>query len=107
MIDTIRHPIAKACGAALTLAGAFAFALPAAAQDGVHYRAELVEPTSDRTIVAKGTAWVCNETICVARQSTSRPSRVCKGLAREVGALRSFAITGDAMAEDELARCND
>ncbi len=92
------------------VAGLAALAMPvatasAASGDSV-YRAELAAPTESATVIAAGVAWRCAGTTCVAGNSSSRPIIVCKKLVRETGALTSFAVKGEDMAADKLARCN-
>ena len=79
---------------------------PLAAQSGAYYTATLAQPAADDRAVAGGVAWACQDTTCVANKGSSRPSRICRGLAREFGEVTSFTANGEALAEDELARCN-
>lgn len=79
---------------------------PVAAQGGAYYTATLAVAADDDRAVAGGVAWACQGTTCVANKGTSRPSRVCRGLAREFGEITSFIADGEALAEDKLARCN-
>lgn len=79
---------------------------PVAAQGGAYYTATLAEATNENRTVAGGVAWACQGTTCVANKGTSRPSRVCRGLAREMGEITNFKVEGEAIAEDKLARCN-
>ena len=79
---------------------------PAAAQSGPYYTATLAQATDDNRAVAGGVAWACQDTTCVANKGTSRPSRVCRGLAREFGEITSFTANGEQLNEEQLARCN-
>lgn len=79
---------------------------PVAAQGGAYYTATLAQPADDNRAVAGGVAWACQGTTCVANKGTSRPSRVCRGLAREFGEITAFTADGEALPEDKLARCN-
>ncbi len=79
---------------------------PLSAQTGAYYTATLAQPADDDSAVAGGVAWNCRDTTCVANKGSSRPSRVCRGLAREFGEITSFVADGEALAEDKLARCN-
>ncbi|WP_108788895.1 CC_3452 family protein [Erythrobacter sp. Alg231-14] len=79
---------------------------PLSAQSGPYYTATLAQPAEDNRAVAGGVAWNCAGTTCVANKGTSRPSRVCRGLAREFGEIVSFTADGEALAEDKLSRCN-
>lgn len=81
-------------------------ATPLAAQSGPYYVATLAAATDENRAVAGGVAWNCQGTTCVANKGTSRPSRICRGLAREMGEIAEFKVEGEAIAEDKLARCN-
>jgi hypothetical protein len=79
---------------------------PAAAADGPYYTAQLAQPAEDNRTVAGGVAWACEGTTCVANKGTSRPSRICRGLAREFGEITDFKVEGEQIEEEELSRCN-
>lgn len=77
-----------------------------AAADGPYYVATLAVETDEDRAVAGGVAWACQGTTCVANKGTSRPSRICRGLAREMGEIKAFKVEGEEIAEDKLNRCN-
>lgn len=79
---------------------------PLAAQSGAYYTAILAQPADDDRAVAGGVAWACQDTTCVANKGASRPSRICRSLAREFGEITSFTANGEALTEEDLARCN-
>ncbi|UAB78208.1 hypothetical protein INR77_00150 [Erythrobacter sp. SCSIO 43205] len=79
---------------------------PASADSGPYYTAQLAQPAEDDRLVAGGVAWACKGTTCVANKGSSRPSRICRGLARDVGEIKGFVANGEELAEDKLARCN-
>ena len=79
---------------------------PASAQSGAYYTATLALPASDNRAVAKGVAWTCQGTVCVANKGSSRPMRVCRGLSREFGEVMSFTAKGEELSEEKLAKCN-
>ncbi|MCK0098725.1 hypothetical protein MWU38_04980 [Qipengyuania sp. S6317L1] len=81
-------------------------AAPAMADNGPYYTAQLAQPAEDDRLVAGGVAWACKGTTCVANKGSSRASRICRGLARDVGEITGFVANGEALAEDKLARCN-
>lgn len=83
-----------------------ATATPAAAQSGPYYTATLAQPTEDSRAIAGGIAWACQGTTCVANKGTSRPARICRGLAREMGEIAEFRANGETLDEAKLARCN-
>ena len=78
----------------------------AAAADGPYFRAELAAPTQESRAIAGGVLFQCRETSCLAGRSGHRPLRVCRQLVREVGRVIAFSADGEAMGEEELARCN-
>jgi len=71
-----------------------------------YYTATLAEPASDDRAVAGGVAWACKDNMCVAAKGTSRPMRICRGLAREFGEITSFTAKGKELAAEKLAKCN-
>ena len=87
-------------GAALTPAPA------AAAESGPFYRAELAAPAAEARPIAGDLAWNCSDTSCAAGKGKSRPVIVCARLAKEVGPVANFVADGEALDEQELARCN-
>ena len=81
------------------------FATPAFAA-GPHFQAEPVAKPAETRIALRDTMWRCGDAGCGAAQSSSRPAIVCAVLAREVGTLKSFAVKGEALGAEELAKCN-
>lgn len=79
---------------------------PVAAESGAYYTASLSQPAEDSRVVAGGVAWLCEGTTCIANKGTSRPVRVCRGLARKIGEITSFSTKGESLAQDQLAECN-
>lgn len=71
-----------------------------------YYTAKLAAPTDDDSAVAGGVAWACKNDMCVAAKGSSRPVRICRGLAREFGEITSFTANGEALPADQLAKCN-
>ena len=71
-----------------------------------YYTATLAEAASDDRAVAGGVAWACKDNMCVAAKGTSRPVRICRGLAREFGEITSFTTKGEELDEKSLAKCN-
>ena len=71
------------------------------------FQAQTNAAPSSARFVARDSIWRCAETACVSTNATStRPAIVCSALARQVGALRSFAVQGRALAAGELEKCN-
>jgi hypothetical protein len=87
-------------GAALTPAPANA------AEAGSFYRAELAAPAAKARPIAGDLAWSCSDTSCAADKGKSRPVIVCARLAKEVGPVANFVVDGEALSEEQLARCN-
>ena len=83
-------------------------AVPSDAVAGeVHYRATLAVPVAAPTQdVVSGVVWACKGETCIGTKGRSRPVIECTRLAREHGAVRAFSIKGEALAADDLARCN-
>ena len=82
---------------------------PAPAQakpQAVYYVAELAAPSEDTRLVARGIAWRCEGTRCIAAKNNSRPINVCKSLVRKAGAVTSFTAKGEPLSADKLAACN-
>lgn len=71
-----------------------------------YYTAKLAAPASDDRAVAGGVAWACKDDMCVAAKGTSRPMRICRGLAREFGEITSFTTNGEELSAEKLAKCN-
>ncbi|WFL76010.1 hypothetical protein P7228_08290 [Altererythrobacter arenosus] len=90
----------------LTLGAVTSPAPAQAASNTVYYTAELAQPTSESRAIASGIAWYCEGTTCKAAKGNSRPLRICRGLARELGEVTSFTAKGEALAEEQLATCN-
>ena len=79
---------------------------PLAAQGSAYYTATLAQAADDDRAVAGGVAWACEGNTCVANKGSSRPSRICRGLAREFGEITSFKVKGEEIEADDLAACN-
>lgn len=77
-----------------------------AAEAGPFYRAELAAPAAEARPIAGDLAWSCSDTSCAADKGKSRPVIVCARLAKEVGPVANFVVDGEALDEEQLARCN-
>ena len=91
---------------ALTFGVATSSAPLSASNSGPYYTATLSQPAEDNRTVAGGVAWRCEGTTCVANRGNSRPMRICRGLARDMGEITAFKVEGEEIADDQLARCN-
>ena len=90
----------------LLLLAALAAAPAAASDGGPYYRAELAQPAAKSQVIAGGVLWVCEGTACFAGKGTGRPAVMCKRLAQATSAVVSFSYAGEALAAEDLARCN-
>ena len=81
---------------------------PALAQNPAkgYYRAELATPATQARVVAGDLVWACAGTSCVADKGTSRPLRICRDLNRKFGEVTNFTAKGEALAAEDLGRCN-
>jgi len=71
------------------------------------FQAETNGQPSQERFVARDSIWRCAGSSCVSTNRTStRPAVVCAALARQVGALKSFAVAGRAFGAEELQACN-
>ncbi|MEZ5696964.1 MAG: hypothetical protein R3E18_11190 [Sphingomonadaceae bacterium] len=110
---TLSNPISRSASAIIgalawtTLSfGAALAPTPAAAAETPYYSVKLASPAKDATTIAGGVVWYCEGDACVARKGNTRPWVMCKRLARETGTITSFAYDGQALSEDQLAKCN-
>ena len=71
-----------------------------------YYSAEPSAAPPQARLVARDNVWTCGGATCVSGRTASRPAVVCATLARQVGALRSFAVEGRAFEAAELEVCN-
>jgi hypothetical protein len=97
-------PVLSAASVALSMS-----AMPHAAQaqgSSSYFRAVLAATVEEPQTIAGGVLWRCQGTSCSAAQNGKRPLRVCRDLQRELGAITSFEVDGEALDEDKLARCN-
>jgi hypothetical protein len=71
------------------------------------FQAQTTTAPASARFVARDSIWRCAETQCVSTNATStRPAIVCSALARQVGALRSFAVDGRLFDARQLENCN-
>lgn len=83
-----------------TTAPAFAAASP-------YYQAQLASPiTGTARDIQNDVAWKCEGESCRGTEGNSRAEVVCARLARKFGEVTAFAVKGEALAADELAKCN-
>ena len=73
---------------------------------GAFYAAVIAAPATAPRLAAGGVAWTCEGTSCVAPRGTARPLRICRELKRKTGTITQFAVNGEPLSGEELARCN-
>lgn len=71
-----------------------------------HYVARPAAQPVEARVIARDTLWNCGEGECTAAEADSRPAIICSLLAKEVGALTSFAVAGRLLPASELEKCN-
>jgi uncharacterized low-complexity protein len=59
-----------------------------------------------KKFVLKSTIWSCGDAGCSSPSIQSRPEIACALLAKKVGSLRSFSVSGAAMPPADLEKCN-
>ena len=71
------------------------------------FQAEANSAPAQARFVARDSIWRCDGANCVSTNRTStRAAIACAALARQVGALKSFAADGRAFGAEELQACN-
>jgi hypothetical protein len=91
--------------AILTSLTSGAVAGPASA-NGIFYRAEPAAQPGAERIVVRDLVWKCGAGACVSGRSNSRAPVDCAALVRQVGALKSFVVEGQALPPSDLEKCN-
>jgi hypothetical protein len=71
-----------------------------------HYQAQPSAVPGLARFVTKDVVWNCAGGGCTAGKSNSRPAIVCAALVRQIGPVSSFAAGGEALAPDQLEKCN-
>ena len=90
-----------------TLASFGAIATPAYAAAPGYYEAQLAAPlTASKTEVQNDVAWRCAGDTCRGNLGTSRAEIACARLARKFGEVTAFAVKGEALDAEGLAKCN-
>ena len=70
------------------------------------YSAKPVTAPAAKKIIGKDIGWVCGAGTCVGNTETSRPLLICQDLAKRAGRLESFSANGQALSDEQLAKCN-
>lgn len=92
---------------AFTATTLLAAAPAAAAAQEPYYVAKLAAPIEEaKTEIIRGVVWQCSGDTCLARKANSRASNICKRLVKEMGAVETFTVGGEALAADDLSSCN-
>jgi hypothetical protein len=66
------------------------------------------QPASRSHFLARSLLWTCNDSGCFSVTDTAAALSMseCRGLAKQVGPLSSFATHRGAFTESQLAECN-
>jgi hypothetical protein len=106
-----RSPLGSIVFAAAALLGtAVSFGAttsPAYAASGACYEAQLAAPLDGAKVqIQNGVAWKCDGADCRGSAGGSRAEVVCARLARKFGEVTAFAVKGESLDAEALAKCN-
>lgn len=106
-----RSPLGHVVIAAAALLGTAvsfgATTAPAYAAMSPYYQAQLATPvTGAARDIQNDVAWKCAGEACRGSEGNSRAEVVCARLARKFGEVTAFAVKGEALDADQLAKCN-
>lgn len=76
------------------------------AQTGGYYSATPATAPAKASVITSGTLWKCADGVCVAKKAPSRDLIMCQMVAQRVGTLTAFAVAGQPIEADALAKCN-
>ena len=107
----IRSPLGHIVIAAAALLGTAATfgatTSPAYAANAAFYEAQLAAPLDGAKVqIQNGVAWKCDGDSCRGSAGGSRAEVVCARLARKFGEVTSFAVKGQELDAEALAKCN-
>ena len=103
-LGTIVIAAAALLGTAVTFG---ATTSPAYAASGAFYQAQLAAPLDGAKVqIQNGVAWKCDGDACRGSAGGSRAEVVCARLARKFGEVTAFAVKGEALDAEALAKCN-
>ena len=103
-LGTIVIAAAALLGTAVTFG---ATTSPAYAASGAFYQAQLAAPLDGAKVqIQNGVAWKCDGADCRGSAGGSRAEVVCARLARKFGEVTAFAVKGEALDAEALAKCN-
>jgi hypothetical protein len=110
MTTAFQRPLSRTIFAAglavIGTIGSFA-ATTAPAQAGGTYRATLSAPVDAPRQEVLGTAlWKCDGDACRSGSDDSSPVNACTRVAREFGAVASFATSKGELTPEQLEKCN-
>ena len=106
-----RSPLGHVVIAAAALLGTAvsfgATTAPAYAAMTPYYSAQLATPvTGAARDIQNDVAWKCAGADCRGTEGNSRAEVVCARLARKFGEVTAFAVTGQELDAEALAKCN-
>lgn len=70
------------------------------------YSAKPVAAPSTAKIIGKDISWACAGGTCRGSTEASRPVVLCQDLAKHAGRIESFIADGQALSDEQLAKCN-
>jgi hypothetical protein len=80
--------------------------LLAGSQPAPHYQAQPVAAPAKAQVIAGELLWRCGADGCFAGKSDGRPLVDCQGLVRALGRVKSFAVAGAPIPDEQLEKCN-
>ncbi|MEG3177814.1 hypothetical protein U1872_16360 [Sphingomonas sp. RB3P16] len=92
--------------AALIGASVLAPAAASAADAGAYYAATPVAAPAKTMFITNGTVWKWTDTAFTATKGPQRQGIVCEMIAQRAGKLSAFAVAGQPIDADALAKCN-
>jgi len=112
MTSTLRRsPLSQLAVISLALVGTVASftatTAPAYAATSGYYQVQLASPvTGTARDIQNDVAWKCEGETCRGTEGNSRAEVVCARLARKFGVVATFAVKGEALDAEALAKCN-
>ena len=89
-----------------TMIAGTADAQSAAASPGAYYVAVPAAQPGKTTLITRSTPWALRGNAYVAARAPERDTVLCQLVAKNTGALASFAAGGKTYDADQLAKCN-
>jgi uncharacterized membrane protein len=77
-----------------------------AAEATPYYAATPVAAPAKTMLITNGTVWKWTDTAFTANKAPQREGIVCEMIAQRAGKLSAFAVAGQPLDADALAKCN-